>query len=99
MASFDRVLAALSPALAGHSAGPCPLQVCLEASGAYAGTLAACLHTGKGRGQCEREALAEAVAETACMTRNLKELLAVIAPPVDASQRKAEVSRSIQSHR
>jgi folate-dependent phosphoribosylglycinamide formyltransferase PurN len=37
MAGFDRILAALSPALAGRIAGPCPLQDCLDESGAYAG--------------------------------------------------------------
>jgi hypothetical protein len=99
MASFDRALAALSPSLAGHSSGPCALQACLEESTAYAGALAACLRAGKSRKQCEREALAEAAAETACITRNLKELLAAIAPPADAPQRKAGASRSLPSHR
>lgn len=99
MASFDRVLATFSPALARRCAGPYLLQTCLEESSAYAGVLAACLRTGRERVQCEHEALAEAVAETVCITRSLKELLAATAPPADASQRKAGVSRSFPSHR
>jgi hypothetical protein len=59
----------------------------------------ACLRAGKGGGRCERESLAEAAAETACMTRSLKELLAALAPLADASQRRAGASRSLPSHR
>ena len=99
MAGFDRILAALSPTLAGRIAGLCPIQDCLNESGAYAGALAACLRAGKGRGQCERESLAEAAAETTCMTRSLNELLAALAPLAGASQRKAGSSRSLPSHR
>ena len=99
MAGFDRVLTALSPALAGRIARPCSHQACLEESRAHAGALATCLRAGKGHAQCERETLAEATAETACITRNLKELLAALAPSADESQRKAGTTRSLPSHR
>ncbi len=99
MAGFDRVLATLAPAVSGRSTGQFPLQACLEESAVHAAALAACRRAGKSRAQCERETRADATAETACMTQNLKELLAAIASPDDASQRKAGASRSLPSHR
>jgi len=91
MASFDRVLATLSPGLSGSSNAPGFFQSCLEEAGAYTGAIDACLRAG----EREQELFTGAVEEAACLTRHLKTLLAAVTEPVDKQYRMAGVERSV----
>jgi hypothetical protein len=95
MASFDRVLASLSPALTGSGSVSTVFQVCVE-TGAYSGAIDACIRAGQDR---EQEAYTGVVEEAACLVRHLRTLLAAVTEPMDKQVRKTGVTRSLPSHR
>jgi len=96
MASFDRVLGLLTPALSGQSSARSAFQACVEEAGAYAGAIDACLKSGQG---LEQETLVGITEEAAHLTRHLKALLAAVATSENEQYRKSGVARSLPPFR
>lgn len=95
MATFDQLLASLSPALVGRMAYSASLDSCVQESCAYAGAIDACLRSGEEHMPRNHATVDEAVAEAERLSREIRKLLGALTESAEQPFGRAGFSCSV----